>query len=69
MVEHPKRQWNYGVKKEAGTACNGYGVVRGKNPRAAGEKGDFLLILKEEQNSPEIEEIALINIDGKLHHI
>lgn len=68
MVEHPKRRWNYGVKKETGMACNGYGIVRGKNPRAAGEKGDFLLILKEEQNSPEIEEIALINIDGKRWH-
>lgn len=68
MVEHPKRRWNSGICRETGTACNGYGVVRGKNPRAAGEKGDFLLILKEEQNSPEIEEIALINIDGKRWH-
>ena len=68
MVEHPKRRWNYRVSQETGTAWNGFGIVRGKNPRAAGGKGEFLLILKEEQDSPEIEEIALLKIDGKRYH-
>ncbi len=65
MVEHPKRRWNYRVSLEKGTAWNGFGIVRGKNPRAAGKKGEFLLILKEEKDSPEIEEIALIKVDGR----
>lgn len=68
MVEHPKRRWNSKVCKETGIAWNGFGIVRGKNPKAAGGKGEFLLILKEEQDSPEIEEIALLKIDGKRYH-
>ena len=68
MVEHPKRQWNSKVYKETVIARNGFGIVRGKNPKAAGGKGEFLLILKEEQDSPEIEEIALLKIDGKRYH-
>ena len=68
MVEHPKRRCNYRVSQETGTAGNGFGIVRGKNPKAAGKQGEFLLILKEEQDSPEIEEIALIKIDGKRYH-
>ena len=68
MVGHPKREWNYRVRLETGTAWNGFGIVRGKNPRAAGGKGEFLLILKEEQDSPEIEEIALLMVDGKRYH-
>ena len=68
MVEHPKRRCNFRVSKETGTARNGFAVVRGKNPRAAGKEGEFLLILKEEQDSPEIEEIALLKIDGKRYH-
>ena len=68
MVGHPKREWNYRVRLETGTAWNRFGIVRGKNPRAAGGKGEFLLILKEEQDSPEIEEIALLKIDGKRYH-
>ena len=68
MVEHPKRRCNAMVSRETGTAGNGFGIVRGKNPKAAGGKGEFLLILKEEQDSPEIEEIALLKIDGKRYH-
>ena len=68
MVEHPKRKWNYRVRRETDTAWKGFGIVRGKNPKAAGKKGEFLLILKEEQDRPEIEEIALIKIDGKRYH-
>jgi len=68
MVEHPKRRWNCRVSKETGTARNGFAVVRGKNPRAAGKEGEVLLIMKEEQHSPEIEEIALLMVDGKRYH-
>lgn len=68
MVEHPKRLCNYRVSQETGTARDGFGIVRGKNPRAAGKTGEVLLILKEEQDSPDIEEIALIKIDGKRYH-
>ncbi len=65
MVEHPKRGWNSRVCRETGSSYNGFGVVRGKNPRAAGKTGDILLILKEEPDSPEIEEVALLKIGQK----
>lgn len=68
MVEHPKRCWNSRVCRETGTAYDGFGVVRGKNPRAAGRVGDILVILKEEPQSPDIEEIALLKIDKKQYH-
>jgi len=65
MVEHPKRRWNSKVCKETGIAYNGFVVVRGKNPKALGKAQDILLILKEGQDSLDIEEIALIKIDRK----
>lgn len=65
MVEHPKRCWNYRVSKEAGSAYDGFGVVRGKHPRALGKAGDILMILKEEPDKPDIEEVALLKIDRK----
>lgn len=68
MIEHPKRQWNRHVCHDAGTSYDGFIIVRGKKPKALGKDGDILLILKEEQDSPNIEEIALIKIDGKRYY-
>lgn len=65
MVQFPKRGWNRRVDKESGQAVNGFAVVRGKSPRACGEKGAILVILKEKGSSQEISEVALIEIDGK----
>ncbi len=68
MVEHPKRSWNRRVCRETCITYDGFGVVRGKNPRASGKAGDILVILKEEPDSPEIEEIALLKIDQKQYY-
>lgn len=65
MVEHPMRRWNHRVSRETGSSYDGFGVVRGKYPRASGKAGDILLILKEEPDNPGIEEIALLKIDRK----
>ena len=68
MIEHPKRKWNSRVCLETGIAYDGFVIVRGKNPRALGKARDILLILKEEQNSSDIEEIALLKIDNKRYY-
>lgn len=68
MIEHPKRQWNSKVLLDTGIAKNGFVVVRGKNPKALGKMGSLLLILKEEPDSAEIDEIALIKIDRKRYY-
>ncbi len=65
MVEHPERRWNSRVNRETCISHDGFGVVRGKNPKASGKDGDILVILKEEPDSPEIEEIAFLKIDRK----
>lgn len=64
MVQFPKRDWNPYVNKESGQASNGFAVVRGKSPKACGGKGSLLAILKEQNDTQEISEVALIRIDG-----
>lgn len=41
MSKYPNRKWNSHVAKESGTSCNGFCIVRGKDPKAKGQKGDF----------------------------
>lgn len=66
MVHHPYRRWAYCVCKESGRAnANGFVIVRGKNPFAAGDIGTVLGIIKEEIDSPQIKEMSIITIDGK----
>lgn len=68
MVKHPGRRWNSRVREETAVSYDGFAVVRGKEPKASGKGKDILLILKEEKDSPDIEEIALIKIDGRRYH-
>ncbi len=68
MVEHPERRWNHRVYREKVTARCGFGVVRGKNPKASGKTGDILVILKEGPDNPGIEEIAFLKIDQKQYY-
>lgn len=65
MVKYPKRDWNSYVKKEEGKAVNGFAVVRGKSPRACGDIGSHLAILKEDEGRQNISEVALFTIDGE----
>ena len=53
------------MEKEIGKSRNGYVIVRGKDPVASGEKGDYLCFAKEEPGSKRIIQIALTKVDGK----
>ena len=65
MSKYPNRKWNSHVAKESGTSCNGFCIVRGKAPKAKGQKGDLLLLLKEQPGNSQILEIGVICIDGQ----
>lgn len=65
MAKYPNRKWNSHVAKENGTSCNGFCIVRGKDPKAKGQKGDLLLLLKEQPGNSQILEIGVICIDGR----
>ena len=65
MAKYPNRKWNSHVAKENGTSCNGFCIVRGKGPKAKGQKGDLLLLLKEQPGNSQILEIGVICIDGQ----
>lgn len=54
MAKYPNRKWNSHVAKESGTSCNGFCIVRGKDPKAKGQKGDLLLLLKEQPGNSQI---------------
>lgn len=63
MQEHPTRAYSRHVWKDCGQAEeNGIVIVRGKNPKAKGEIGSTLFILREEKGA--IEEIGVFQIDG-----
>lgn len=63
--DHPFRANSSQVEREIGKSRNGYVIVRGKDPVASGEKGDYLCLAKEEPNSKKIIQIALVKVDGK----
>lgn len=65
MAKYPNRKWNSHVAKENGTSCNGFCIVRGKDPKAKGQKGDLLLLLKEQPDNSQILEIGVICVDGQ----
>lgn len=67
MAKYPKRRWNSFVCREEGTACQGFAVVRGKNPRASGKKGDILVLVQEEAADARIREVGIFLIDGKVY--
>lgn len=65
MVHHPGRPCHSLVKKENGKSRNGFVVVRGKHPRAAGQMGDILALAEEMPDRMMIREVALFVVDGK----
>ena len=51
MTKHPHAEQVSIVKQETGDAAgNGHVIVRGKNPKAKGKKGDILYIAKENRH-------------------
>ena len=65
MVDHPKRKSGSHVSKEKAQARNGYAVVRGLDPVACGEIGDYLAFAKENPITGNIDQIALVTVDGE----
>ena len=58
MAKYPNRKWNSHVAKENGTSCNGFCMYVEKGPKAKGQKGDLLLLLKEQPGNSQILEIG-----------
>lgn len=66
IIQHPDRKECFRIRKNTGTAKeNGIVIVRGKNPKAAGEKGATIFLLKEGKGTKEIAEAGAYKIDGK----
>lgn len=65
ICEHPLRIiHNNRVQADQGEACQGFAVVRGKNPLAKGKTGDVLGLLKEKTDSKEIAEAGIYVVNG-----
>lgn len=64
MVDHPHRKWSVHVHSDRTKAHGGYAVVRGTDPLASGEIGDFLALAKENPKDGTIIQIALMQVDG-----
>ncbi|SBV91169.1 conserved hypothetical protein [uncultured Eubacteriales bacterium] len=64
IVRHPFREWNGNVIRDCGAAENGFAIVRGVDPAAAGPQGAYLALAKENPLTRRIEEIALWEVDG-----
>lgn len=65
MLKHPDREWNSRVSKEEGSSDDYFAIVRGKHPKAKGEKGTTLFLLQEAEESNEIINITVHKVDGK----
>lgn len=72
IQKHPDRKCSSYVMRDEGTAkCGQIVIVRGKNPKAGGEIGATIYLLKEAKKTKDIEEIGIFEIDGKdfLHDV
>lgn len=66
LKDHPWRKESRHVKREFGEAGkDGIVIVRGKHPKAAGQIGSTIFLLKEGKGTNEIEEIGVFQIDGQ----
>lgn len=66
LIKHPDRKHSNHVEKNAGRAMkDGIIIVRGKNPKAAGEIGSTIFLLKEGKGTKEIVDAGAYKIDGK----
>lgn len=65
LAKHPKFEDEKNVSTETGYRHGMYSIVRGKNPKAAGDIGTVLGFLKEKPKSKQIEAMAIYTVDGK----
>lgn len=64
IQEHPERKESSHIEKEKGFAGNGIVIVRGKSPKAAGQIGTTIFLLKEKKGEKTIDEVGAYEIDG-----
>lgn len=66
LKDHPRRKESRHVERETGEAGkDGIVIVRGKNPKAAGQIGSTIFLLKEGKGTNDIKEIGVFQIDGQ----
>lgn len=66
LIKHPDRKHSKHIEKNAGRAVKDrIIIVRGKNPKAAGEIGSTIFLLKEGKGTKEIVDAGAYKIDGK----
>lgn len=63
MMDYPERKPDQMVRRNEGTAVDGFAIVRGRNPRARGRRGTTLYLLKERKNT--IIQVGVYEVDGK----
>lgn len=65
LQDHPEREYSNHIKQNSGEAVGkGIVIVRGKNPKAAGDEGSTIFLLREGKGTKEIEEVGIYQIDG-----
>jgi hypothetical protein len=64
MKRYPRREWNSKVSENKAYAGAGFVIARGKEPMAAGEIGTVFGIAKERENSSDIEQFSVFEVDG-----
>lgn len=64
LIEHPKRKYSPWVQEKK-TAINGIAIARGKKPQVEGEIGDYLFLLQEYANRPDIKRFEVYIVDGE----
>lgn len=66
ILNHPNRKNSRHIRKNEGVADkNEIVIVKGKNPKAAGELGSTIFLLKEGREEKTIEAVGIYEIDGK----
>jgi len=66
MADHPRRTWNHHVQKGRGVASGGYAIVRGIDPVASGNKGDYLALAKDDPCTGDVVQVSLFQVDGSV---
>jgi hypothetical protein len=68
IIEHPARKCSSKVLRNEGEAlADDVVIVRGKNPKAKGEMGAVLFVMREVTGTPQIDIVGVIRIDGKVY--
>ena len=62
IEKHPLRDNTKYVQKDLGQADYGICVVRGKNPKGRGQKGDLIVLIQEQKTSKKVKDIFVYEV-------